>query len=1079
MENRFEKLKALLQELFQLDQPDLDFGFYRIMHVKRAEVSSFLNGDLLPQVQEAFAQYQSADKGATERQLNALIASVENAGMDPEQSPKVQALRATLATDAIDRGTLESETYDHLYRFFRRYYSDGDFLSKRVYKSGVYAIPYEGEEVKIHWANADQYYIKTSEYLRDYTFRLTPDDEQSPMRVHFRLVDGQEGEHSNIKEAEGKQRVFTLKAHDFLTKVNGDLGSELVLRFEYRPATLSDWPEDERNDKSKPPTQKELLSLAERQVFAVKDPACSPWIGLLRQSHMKVSGEKANYSCLRAHLNRYTARNTFDYFVHKDLGGFLHRELDFYIKNEVMHLDDVENDTALRVDQYLSKIKVIRAIAYKIIDFLAQLENFQKKLWLKKKFVVETFWCVRVGCIPEEFYPEIATNEKQREEWVELLAIDEISDNLATVGYSVPLTPEFLKANPTLVIDSRHFSSNFSERLLEVFDGLDEKIDGILFHSENFQAIQLAALRPIWGKLFIYADPPYNAKSSEILYKNAYKHSSWISLMYDRLSALFRLSAPQVTACIAIDENEQEHLSLLLRQLLPNNATTNVSVIHNPGGIQGDNFSYCHEYAVFTYPASGIWIGRTKRAEDDIVPLRDWGGEESKRETAANCFYPIFVKNGKITEFGDVCDDAFHPDSSVIHHPDGTLEIYPVDLNGVERKWRFAHQSVDSIKSDLFCEEVNGEYVIRRRKNVYRFKTVWDDKRYNANSHGSKLLNDMLGHSIFSYPKSVFTVMDSIEAGTGNGRVLTVFDPFAGSGTTGHAVINLNRQDGGVRKFILVEMAEYFDTVVLPRLKKVTFTPEWSDGKPKRMPTQAEIEHSPRIMKMMRLESYEDALNNLEVRRTAAQQLLLDQVQNNRESKAFTEEYILRYMLNVETHGSQSLLNIADFADPTAYRLQVKRPGSDESRTVTVDLLETFNWLIGLTVQHIATAEAFRVEFERDNQGRLRVLSQLNPAADGPWWFRTIMGMTPDGQKTLIIWRKRPGGETANGIEEDNLVLDEWFTRQGYSSKDNEFDLIYVNGDNHLENLKAPDHTWKVRLIEEDFHHLMFDMEGV
>ena len=114
------------------------------------------------------------------------------------------------------------------------------------------------------------------------------------------------------------------------------------------------------------------------------------------------SGEKAEYTRLEAHLRRYTARNTFDYFIHKDLGGFLRRELDFYIKNEVMHLDDVENETAPRVEQYLSKIKVIRRIAGKIIDFLAQLEDFQKKLWLKKKFVVETNYCITLDRIPED-----------------------------------------------------------------------------------------------------------------------------------------------------------------------------------------------------------------------------------------------------------------------------------------------------------------------------------------------------------------------------------------------------------------------------------------------------------------------------------------------------------------------------------------------------------------------------------------------------------------------------------------------------------------------------------------------------
>ena len=211
----------------------------------------------------------------------------------------------------------------------------------------------------------------------------------------------------------------------------------------------------------------------------------------LAKNHIKADGEPADYSRLAAHLNRYTARNTFDYFIHKDLGGFLRRELDFYIKNEVMHLDDIESETAPRVEQYLSKIKVIRQIAGKIIDFLAQLENFQKKLWLKKKFVTETSCASRIGCIPEEFYPEIAANDAQREEWVELHAIDEIEQDLTTVAYSEPLTVEFLKAHPTLMVDTRHFDDGFSQRLLEAMGDIDGQTDGVLVHSENFQALEL------------------------------------------------------------------------------------------------------------------------------------------------------------------------------------------------------------------------------------------------------------------------------------------------------------------------------------------------------------------------------------------------------------------------------------------------------------------------------------------------------------------------------------------------------------------------------------------------------------
>jgi adenine-specific DNA-methyltransferase len=235
----------------------------------------------------------------------------------------------------------------------------------------------------------------------------------------------------------------------------------------------------------------------------------------------------------------------------------------------------------------------------------------------------------------------------------------------------------------------------------------------------------------------------------------------------------------------------------------------------------------------------------------------------------------------------------------------------------------------------------------------------------------------------------------------------------------------------------------------------------------------------------VRLESYEDTLNNLETRRTEAQQSLLAAAEAQG-ADGFKEQYLLRYMLDVETRGSQSLLNVQAFSDPTAYRLKVKRPGSDESREVNVDLLETFNWLIGLTVRHINAPQAFTADFTRDAEKRLKLKGRLRSVpcsvfsvqkglkteslkTENYWWFRTVTGTTPDGRKTLVIWRKLSGNP-----EEDNLVLDEWFTKQGYSSKDSEFDLIYVNGGNNLENLKTPDDTWKVRLIEEDFHRLMF-----
>ena len=534
MSQKYEKLKTLLKELFQLDKPDLDFGLYRVLHAKSAEVSQFLDKELLPQVKTAFGQYKTADKAEIENSLATAIKQAEGLGVDPETTQKVKDLRARLASDAVDVGALESEVYDHLYSFFRRYYSEGDFLARRVYKPGVYAIPYEGEEVTLHWANKDQYYIKTTEYLRDYAFRLRPDDDKKPMRVHFRLADAAEGEHGNVKAAQGKDRVFILAArgesnHDFIAEEDGEQGKELVIRFAYRPATLTDWPEDERAGRKKPPVQKELSALAAKRILTATAPALAEWVQVL--GRLDPTERDPDRTVLQKHIKKYSDVNTFDYFIHKDLETFLRRELDFYIKNEVMHLDDVENETAPRVEQYLSKIKVIRRIAVKIIDFLGQLEDFQKKLWLKRKFVVDTEYCIAVGDIPEEFYPEIAANHAQRAEWVQLLAIDEICGDRSTSGYSVPLTTSFLAAHPTLMVDTRHYDSSVKERMVEAIDEVGHQSEGVLFHSENFQAIRLMQRRYDSKIDCIYIDPPYNAQSSEILYKNTYRNSSWIALI--------------------------------------------------------------------------------------------------------------------------------------------------------------------------------------------------------------------------------------------------------------------------------------------------------------------------------------------------------------------------------------------------------------------------------------------------------------------------------------------------------------------------------------------------------------------
>ena len=1048
-------MKALLRELFQLDQPDLDFGLYRVLHAKSAEVTQFLDVELLPQVHEFFRHYRKADKSEQEKELAQLIKTLDAAGVDPELSPKVGELRAALKS-AVDVAVLEREVYEHLYSFFRRYYAEGDFLAKRVYKQGVYAIPYEGEEVTLHWANKDQYYVKTAEYLRDYAFRLRPDSAERPMRVHFRLVDASEGEHGNVKTAAGKERRFRLAD----TNVASIEGGELVLRFSYQPAVEK---------------QKELNSDAEAAILGLTDPAFADWLAELKRPHVRSDGSTSD-SRLRVHLERYSARNTFDYFIHKDLGGFLRRELDFYIKNEVMHLDDIENESAERVEQYLSKIKVVRKIAGKIITFLAQLEDFQKKLWLKKKFVVETRYCIALGSIPSSFHAEIASNSAQIAEWCQLHAIDELQGDLATPGYSTPLSVAFLQAHPTLMLDTQHFRAAFNASLLEALGDLEAICDGVLFHSENFQALSLMQARYREQVKCIYIDPPYNTGNDGFAYKDSYQRSSWSAMFDNRVSVAATLSSNDGLFFSSIDDNEITNLRLILSNIFGANAfEAQIVVQSNKRGQTYQSIAKTHEYLLAFSAGDCSEVGELKKEiksgseNDSLGPYELWElrnrNPKFGKHNRPNLFYPIFADP-------NATDSNGHCSVSLIESSEFSIKILPLNSVGSESCWRWSKEtlSLEIHGGNTFVvlakvRKDGGWNVYQKsRKTSTKAKTIWDEN--DVISEQGTVQIGHLGFDEFAFPKPVGLLAKIIEIGCPETKA--ILDFFAGSGTTAHAVINLNREDDGQRKFILVEMGDHFHTVLLPRIKKVTFTPDWKDGKPKRLASAEEAARSPRVVKIVRLESYEDALNNLVTERSDAQRDLLA-MPEAAGSDGLKEHYLLRYLLDVETRGSQSLLNVADFRDPAAYQLSVKRAGSDESCVTAVDLLETFNWLIGLHVQRLSAPQRFDAHFERDSEGRLRLQGRLLPAADGRYWFRSVTGKLADGRKALVIWRRH-----FDAPEQDNLVLDAWFTKQGYCSKDFEFDVIYVNGGNNLENLKAADDTWKVRLIEQDFHRLMF-----
>jgi adenine-specific DNA-methyltransferase len=1129
---KFKKLVTLLKELFQLDQPDLDFGIYRIMHAKAGEVTQFLERDLLPQVKDAFSQYQSADGAELKRKLDQMVTQLTEAGVEPDTSPKVRELREQMK-GALDIGAIENEVYDHLYSFFRRYYSEGDFLAKRVYKPGVYAIPYEGEEVTLHWANKDQYYIKTSEYLRDYAFRLRPEAAEGldPMRVHFRLVDAAEGEHGNVKAADGKDRVFVLAKEDFVGIGNG----ELDIRFEYRSATLEDWPEGDRAGKKKPPAQKELTALAVERILASGDDF-TDWFIELKRPHVKADGEQTDYTRLEAHLRRYTARNTFDYFIHKDLGGFLRRELDFYIKNEVMHLDDVENETAPKVEQYLSKIKVIRRIAGKVIDFLAQLENFQKKLWLKKKLVASTSYLVTIDKLPPVLIDDVLASKDQLQEWEKLYKISEWPD------YKAPISRDFLLANPGLCVDTALFSPDFQSRLLAEIPSLDQDTLGILVHSDNFQALRLGAARFSAQFKSIYIDPPYNTNSSSIPYKNDYKHSSFATFMRDRLEASRSLIREDGAIFVSIDKTERtvvEHAldsvfgdgnhieELIWTQATSNGQLPNYSTNHEYVEVYAkDRAAVEADKAMFREPKPGYSevmelvaqlndqfppidavesalkqlyeSHREEYREEVIASGAEWDAD-AKRQDPWRGIYPYSRAeyrdaDGRLVEEKDARSlggrlwvwseiptgapaSKQSPTTRDPGHPNYRFykPVHPVTGRPCphpQSGWKFPAGPIDGAgdrRSFQSLQEENriawgdDENKVPRTKGfLHEVETNIGTSVFYEYNDGEAELTNMFGETgLFLSPKSSKFVKKFVLQTARAGDWFCDF--FGGSGSSAHAVVQANREDRADRRFLIVEVGNHFDTLTKPRTVKSLLSSDWKAGAPRSRDSVSAL------LKVVRLETYEDALNNIEMRQAAGQQALFTSAGNAH--NGIREDYLLRYLLNVESKGSASLLNVRAFSDPTAYKLKVKTPGSDESREVNVDLLETFNWLLGLTVQQITAPRSFRADFERDHEGRLQLKSRLRQSDDGPFWFRTVTGTTPEGRKTLVIWRK-----LTDEPEQDNLVLEEWFkNKQAYSVRDAEFALIYVNGDNTLENLRVDPETWKVRLIEEDFHRLMFE----
>lgn len=351
----------------------------------------------------------------------------------------------------------------------------------------------------------------------------------------------------------------------------------------------------------------------------------------------------------------------------------------------------------------------------------------------------------------------------------------------------------------------------------------------LLIEGDNYHALSVLNYTHEKKIDVIYIDPPFNTGARDWKYNNdyvdindAYRHSKWLSMMSNRLKIAKNLLKENGVLICAIDENEFYRLGALLEDIFKGREIHCITIVHNPRGIQGNNFSYMHEYAYFVFRKGLKVIGSMQRDEILEEELRDHGGE-SLRTDARNCFYPILVKNNQIVGFGDVPGKNFHPKSKNVKQKNDIIEVWPIDRKGIERKWVFALQTINEIKDKLFVKEKkNGEIDIFRRKDTQKPRTVWIGQKYDASTFGSKIVNGLTGTS-FPFPKSIFNTKDCLECVIKERNNAIVLDYFAGSGTTGHAVMLLNKEDGGNRKFILCTNNEngIAEEVCYPRIDRV------------------------------------------------------------------------------------------------------------------------------------------------------------------------------------------------------------------------------------------------------------------
>ncbi len=495
-------------------------------------------------------------------------------------------------------------------------------------------------------------------------------------------------------------------------------------------------------------------------------------------------------------------------------------------------------DKALRLDTELIKILLKHQNIKK--HFFTEIEGitiFDKVAFQRfvntKKFLADNYtkFANKIGIANEDF-KFIAESREMVLVWPHKDCVleggqtkEETKRN--EIFYNTTLAPDDIDVltAPKVLTNWKKFDKNGQTKPENI-----AKKDNFVIKGNNLLA--LCSLKATYkGQIkLIYIDPPYNTATSAntFSYNNTFNHSTWLTFMKNRLEVAKELLREDGIFVTAIDHYELFYLGVLADEIFGReNRIGVIAAVHNPGGRQDDKFfPTAHENMIFYAKNKDLVKIHSLGVSDEKLKqfkLRDKfgryklrgyrrNGNNSRREDGPGLYYPIYYnpQNDQIS----------------LEKSDGFIEILPIDEKGVYRCWRWSKETfLNKMGKYIEVKRVNNEYnfYVKERECDYvgeKAKTIWLNNKYTGQT-GTHSLKALFGEKIFTYPKSPYIIRDVLKIITEPNNNDIILDFFAGSGTTAHAVLELNREDGGNRRFILCEQMDYIETVTVARVQKV------------------------------------------------------------------------------------------------------------------------------------------------------------------------------------------------------------------------------------------------------------------